>query len=95
MITAKNQNERNNVESKLFILISCIDGKVDSALNKIKQIDSVTDIHKTDGAYDIIVMLKSDSNDELRKTALQKIRAIDDVKYTLTLRSSQDGGVLG
>ena len=95
MITAKNQNERNNVESKLFILISCIDGKVDSALNKIKQIDSVTDIHKTDGAYDIIVMLKSDSNDELKKTALQKIRAIDDVKYTLTLRSSQDGGVLG
>ncbi|HSA98769.1 MAG TPA: Lrp/AsnC ligand binding domain-containing protein [Candidatus Nitrosotenuis sp.] len=95
MIITKNHNERSDEESKIFILIRCIDGKVDSALNRIKQIDSVTDMHKTDGAYDIIVTLKSDSNDELKKTALQKIRTINDVKYTLTLRSSQDDGVLG
>ncbi|MEM4391981.1 MAG: Lrp/AsnC ligand binding domain-containing protein [Candidatus Nitrosotenuis sp.] len=94
MIAAKNNLEKNSVASKLFVLVSCIEGKVDSTLDKIKQIDSVTSIHKTDGAYDIIVTLEADSNDELKKKILQKIRTIDDVKYTLTLRSTQDDGVL-
>ena len=95
MIAAKNDSGKDDNEAKLFILISCIDGRVDSALDKIKQVHSVTDIQKTDGAYDIIVTLKSDSNEELKKRALHEIRTIDDVKYTLTLRSSQDVGVLG
>lgn len=88
-------DKKNNNPSKLFVLVSCMDGRVDSALNKIKQIDSVTEVQKTDGAYDIIVVLEADSNDELKKNAIQKLRTIDDVKYTLTLRSSLDSEVLG
>lgn len=95
MSIIKNDKEKNKGTSKLFVLISCIEGKVDSALNKIKQIQSVLDVQKTDGAYDMIVTLESDSVDDLKKTTLQKIRTIDDVKYTLTLRSSLDNEVLG
>lgn len=92
MSITKNNNTQ---KSKVFILISCVDGKVDSAFEKISKIDLVSQVQKTDGAYDLIVTLESDSNEELKKILMQRIRTIDDVKYTLTLRSSVDGEVLG
>lgn len=85
----------NSQHSKIFILISCIDGKIDTVFEQIKKIDVVTQVQKTDGAYDLIVMLETSSNDELKKTLMHKIRTIDDVKYTLTLRASSDSEVLG
>lgn len=85
----------NNPRSKVFILINCIDKKIDSVFEQIKRIDSVTQIQKTDGAYDMIAVLEADTNDEIKKTLMHKIRTIDDVKYTLTLRSSLDNDVLG
>ncbi|WP_162858639.1 Lrp/AsnC ligand binding domain-containing protein [Candidatus Nitrosotenuis aquarius] len=85
----------NSSRSKIFILINCVDGKIDSVLEQIKKIDIVTQVQKTDGAYDLIAILEADTNDELKKTLMHKIRTIDDVKYTLTLRSSLDDEVLG
>lgn len=85
----------DNQYSKIFILISCIDGKTDSVFEQVKKIDAVSQVQKTDGAYDLIVVLETSSNDELKKTLMHKIRTIDDVKYTLTLRSSSDSEVLG
>jgi DNA-binding Lrp family transcriptional regulator len=84
----------NSSRSKIFILINCVDGKIDSVLEQIKKIDIVTQVQKTDGAYDLAI-LEADTNDELKKTLMHKIRTIDDVKYTLTLRSSLDDEVLG
>lgn len=81
--------------SKIFILINCIDGKTDSVFEQISKIGEVTQVQKTDGAYDLIAILEADSNDELKKALMHKIRTIDDVKYTLTLRSSLDDEVLG
>lgn len=95
MSLTKSNNEKNDGPSKIFILINCIEGKVDSVLGEIKKIDSIVNIQKTDGAYDLVVTLEADSNDDLKKTLVRKIRTIDDVKYTLTLRSSLDGEVLG
>lgn len=79
--------------SKIFILINCIDGKTDYVLEQIRKIDEVTQVQKTDGAYDLIAILEANSNDEIKKTLMHKIRTIDDVKYTLTLRSSLDNEV--
>lgn len=90
MISKNNDQEENSEKSKMFVLISCVDGKTDFTLDKIRQFDSVTSIQKTNGAYDIIITLESDLNEELKKNTLQKIRTINDVKYTLTLRSSRD-----
>ncbi|MEM2159815.1 MAG: Lrp/AsnC ligand binding domain-containing protein [Candidatus Nitrosotenuis sp.] len=87
MSITKNNNDQR---SKIFVLISCIDGKIDSVFEKINKIDSVSHAQKTDGAYDIMVILESDSDDELKKVLTHKIRTINDVKYTLTLRSSSD-----
>lgn len=85
MTTLKNDGE-TIYRSKIFILISCIDGKIDSVFEKISKIDSVSKIQKTDGAYDLLVILEDDT-DKIR-ILMQKIRTIEDVKYTLTLRSN-------
>lgn len=95
MSITKNSNEKNKKTSKIFILINCVEGKTDSVLDKIKKVGIVTHVQKTDGAYDAIATLESDSNDDLKKALGDKIRTIDDVKYTLTLRSSLDEEVLG
>lgn len=88
-------NLEGTQKSKIFILISCVEGTIDMVLDKIRKIDSVVNIQKTDGAYDLIVTLEADSNEELKKTLMHKIRSISDVKYTLTLRSSLDDQILG
>lgn len=87
MTTLKNGSE-TIYKSKIFILINCIDGKIDSVFEKICKIDSVSKIQKTDGAYDLLVILEADT-DKL-KILMQKIRTIEDVKYTLTLRSNTE-----
>jgi DNA-binding Lrp family transcriptional regulator len=88
-------NGKTTQRVKIFILISCVDGKIDSAFEKISKINSFSQIQKTDGAYDLIITLEADSNEELKRTLMHEIRSIDDVKYTLTLRSSLDDEVLG
>jgi nitrate reductase NapAB chaperone NapD len=80
--------------SKLFVLINCFDGKVRSTINELRHVDQVTEIKQIDGPYDIIITIESASNEELKKT-LNKIRQIETIRYTLTLRSSLDDGVLG
>jgi hypothetical protein len=85
----------NSETSKLFIFITCIDGQVKSTIDKIKKIGDVTQIQQTEGPYDIVVTLESNSNNDLKKTLMHKIRSIDTVAHTLTLRASPDEWVLG
>ena len=89
----KNKHE-NQDASKLFVLINCIDDKVKATLEELRHIDHVLETKQIDGPYDIIVTIQSTSNEELKKT-LHKIRQLQTVRYTLTLRSSGDDGVLG
>jgi len=86
--------KEENLTSKIFILINCFDAGIDNTLDKIKKIDSVVQVQRIDGQYDIIVALEADTNDEIKKAAYQ-IRTIDTIKHTLILRSSLDMGVLG
>ena len=81
-------------DSKLFVLIDCLDGKNASTVEGIRSISNVIEIKETTGPYNIIVTLQSQSNDDLKET-LQKIRSIGTVRNTLTLRASHDLEVLG
>lgn len=82
-------------QSKLFVLITCFEGKTKEAVEEIRKINSVTDVRETDGQYDIIVTLESDSNEELKKALVHQLRKIKAIRGTLTLRSSDDLGLLG
>jgi DNA-binding Lrp family transcriptional regulator len=87
-------NSSKNKQSKLFILVNCLEGKDDVVFDKIKKMNSVTDVQKTVGVFDLIVTLEVDSIDGLKKTQTHKIRTIDDVKYTMTLSTSSNNEVI-
>jgi len=89
----KNNNDENN-PSKIFVLINCSDGKDDSVFSKIKKMDSVIDVQKTVGVFDLIVTLEANSINGMKQTLVHKIRTIDDIKYTMTLSTSLDNEVL-
>lgn len=89
------QNNETSKISKIFVLITCVDGQVDHTISQIKKINHVKQIHRTDGPYDILVTLESDSNEDLKNVLTHHIRTISTVGYTLTLRSSYDDEVLG
>ncbi|MEO9309634.1 MAG: Lrp/AsnC ligand binding domain-containing protein [Nitrososphaera sp.] len=89
----KNKHE-NHTTSKLFVLINCIDDKVKTTIEELRRVAHVLETKQIDGPYDIIVTIQSTSNEELKKT-LHKIRQLQTVRHTLTLRSSSDDGVLG
>ncbi|HXG73894.1 MAG TPA: Lrp/AsnC ligand binding domain-containing protein [Candidatus Nitrosotenuis sp.] len=89
----KNKHERQDA-SKLFVLINCIDDKVTATIEELKHMEHVLESKQIDGPYDIIVKVQSTSNEELKKT-LHKIRQLNTIRHTLTLRSSDDGGILG
>lgn len=86
--------KKKKQHSKLFVLINCVDGKVKSAVKEIIKIHTVANITETEGSYEIIVTLKSDSNEELKK-ALHQLRKIKTIRGTMTLRSSSDLELLG
>lgn len=58
------------------------DYEVQDALTKIP---NITDIFLVYGVYDIVVKIEADSMTTLREAVIQKIRAIDKVKATLTM----------
>ncbi|MEM4253687.1 MAG: Lrp/AsnC ligand binding domain-containing protein [Candidatus Nitrosotenuis sp.] len=88
-------DNQDGEQSKLFVLITCFEGKTKEAVEEIRKISTVTDIKETDGQYDILVTLESDSNEELKKALVHKLRKIKAIRGTLTLRSSDDLGLLG
>lgn len=89
------KNKQNESQSqKLFVLISCLDDNVGTTINELKHLDYLTEIKRIDGPYDVIVTVESTSNEELKKI-LNKIRQTKTIRHTLTLRSSNNDGVLG
>ncbi|MDC8438223.1 MAG: Lrp/AsnC ligand binding domain-containing protein [Candidatus Nitrosotenuis sp.] len=79
--------------AKAFVLITCFEDGVDDTVNEIRKISSVSSIERTDGPYDIIAVIESRSNEDLKKTLTHQIRRIKTIRHTLTLRSSSDAGV--
>lgn len=86
---AKNNQERD--VSKIFVLINCFEGKIENTIKELERIDTVTEVKQTDGTYDAIVTIESTSNNELKNVLANKIRKIETIRGTLTLRSSLHG----
>lgn len=79
------------IESKYlaYLLITCNDDKITDVISYLKEIDEVTDIQGTCGAYDIITKIESNSFDQLRQVTINKIRKIDNIRSAITLRCAQ------
>lgn len=72
-----------------YVLINCDVGKKQSAVESLKHLASVKEIHKTFGAYDIIAKLEHEEKSKLRDMITKGIRRIDSIRSTLTLMTIQ------
>ena len=68
-----------------YILINCELGSEESIIEQLKNLDGVTEVNGTFGAYDILAKIESTTVDVLRETITWKIRKIDQIRSTLTL----------
>jgi DNA-binding Lrp family transcriptional regulator len=70
---------------KAFVLLNVETGSEDTVLNQLKNVSVVEDAYVSYGVYDLIVRIKADSMDELKRAVTNEIRVINQVRSTLTL----------
>ena len=68
-----------------FVLINVESGSQDSVLKDLRTVAPIEESHMFYGAYDLIVKVKSESMHDLKEIVSYKIRAIKNVRSTLTL----------
>lgn len=67
-----------------FVLLTCDEKYIDSAMDEIKLIPIVTGVDRIQGIYDILVQLKA-SSETMKETTRTKIRYVNGVRSVLTL----------
>ena len=68
-----------------YVLINCELGSEESIIQQLKNLDGVTEVNGTFGAYDILTKIESPTVETLREIITWKIRKIDQIRSTLTL----------
>jgi DNA-binding Lrp family transcriptional regulator len=68
-----------------YVLINCELGSEEEIIKQLKELEGVTEVHGTFGAYDILSKIESTTVESLRETITWKIRKIDKIRSTLTL----------
>lgn len=68
-----------------YILLNCELGSEESIIQQLKNIDGVSEVSGTFGAYDILTKIESPTVEALREIITWKIRKIGQIRSTLTL----------
>ena len=68
-----------------YVLINCELGSEEEIIKQLKELEGVTEVHGTFGAYDILSKIESTTVESLRETITWRIRKIDKIRSTLTL----------
>ena len=68
-----------------YILINCELGSEDLIIQQLKNIDDISEVSGTFGAYDILTKIESSTVETLREIITWKIRKIDHIRSSLTL----------
>lgn len=69
-----------------YILLNCDLGTEDYILEELKRVPQVKKAYVTFGAYDIIVEIQAESQEDFDKAIALKIRSISRVISTMTLK---------
>ena len=70
---------------KGFVLLNCDLGAEEFIVDELKKISQVSQAHVTFGAYDVIVEINTDSQEDFDETVSLKIRRLTRVVSTMTL----------
>jgi len=68
-----------------YILLNCELGSEESIIQQLKNLDGVSEVRGTFGAYDILIKIESPTVETLREIITWKIRKIGQIRSTLTL----------
>ena len=68
-----------------YVLINCELGSEESIIQQLRNLDGVTEVNGTFGAYDILTKIESSTVEVLREIITSKIRKMDKIRSTLTL----------
>jgi len=72
-----------------FVLINVEDKKVNAIVDELNKMDGVTEVHVVAGEYDMVAVVKVDSNEVLSKLLTDKILHTSGIRHTKTLISLQ------
>ncbi len=67
-----------------YVLMDLELGHTDEVLEALRKIDEATTVAVTTGSYDIVVLLETNSLEELYEITVQKIHRIPGIKETST-----------
>ena len=71
---------------KAYMLISCEIGEEHSIYSQLQEIPEIKDCIITYGSYDLVVKFETDTAEEMNKIISFKIRKLDKIRSTITLR---------
>jgi DNA-binding Lrp family transcriptional regulator len=74
----------NMMVVQAYVLVNVESGSEDEVIKQLRTLN-ITEAYVSFGLYDMIVKVKKDTIDELKKLVSSEIRAIDKVRSTLTL----------
>ena len=74
-----------NILPAAYILVSTEIGAEDMVLEMISDIKGVLEAYILFGVYDIIIKIRSDSEEELKGNIMEEIRGTEGVSQTITL----------
>jgi DNA-binding Lrp family transcriptional regulator len=69
-----------------YMLISCEIGEEHSLYSQLKEIPAIKDCIITYGSYDLVVKFETSTAEELNTVISSKIRKLDKIRSTITLR---------
>ena len=71
--------------AQAYVLLNCELGAEEEIIGKLKELETVKEVHGTFGAYDIITKLEAEPTEKLRETITNNLRKMDKIRSTLTL----------
>ena len=78
--------------AQAYVLLNCELGAEEEIIGKLKELETVKEVHGTFGAYDITVKLEAETAELLRETITQNLRKMDKIRSTLTLTVVEEQG---
>jgi DNA-binding Lrp family transcriptional regulator len=75
----------NMMVVQAYVLVNVESGFEDEVIKQLRTLNITDEAYVSFGLYDMVVKVKKDTLDELKKLVSSQIRAIDKVRSTLTL----------
>lgn len=68
-----------------FLLLNTVTGQEAEVVNGLKKLKEVKEAHLTDGSYDVIARMETETMGELKDAVNWKVRHVESVRSMLTM----------